>query len=103
MKSEMKRVKNVSSQFCREPSLGMVGEGRGLVHNSKFFQNGLKHILVLEFLKSDEVLKIGIFLIVYTQPTNRADGHHSDQIYLFIYRPEAKLGFNIGMVTANDF
>ena len=49
---EMKGVQNVSSQICREPSL--VGGGQ----NTKVAQNVLKHILVLKFWKSDEILKI---------------------------------------------
>ena len=57
MKSEMKRVRK-----CIEPNLVRTksgGGGRG--PKIKVAQNGLKHIFLLEFLKSDEILKIGFF------------------------------------------
>ena len=48
----------------------------------KVAQNGLKHILALEFLKSGDILNI--FVTVYgrmdRQTTNQLDRHHSDQL-----------------------
>ena len=41
----------------------------------KVAQNGLKHILVLEFLKSDEICEIGQISVFYTI----SHRHHSDQ------------------------
>ena len=55
MKSEMKRVQNVSSQICRE--LSPVGVGGG--PKIKAAQNLLKHIFVLDFFKSKTYLKDG--------------------------------------------
>ena len=51
-RSEMKGSKNISSQICREPSLIW---GRGEHPKMKVAQNVLKHILVLELLKSEEI------------------------------------------------
>ena len=51
---------NVSSQICEEPSL--LG-GRGKNKNAQIVP---KHILILEFLKSDEILKIGTIWQVST-------------------------------------
>ena len=44
----------------------ILGDGGPII---KVAQNGLKHILVLEFLKSYEILKISIvFITIHTQP-----------------------------------
>ena len=44
----------------------------GGVSKIKVAQKVLKHILGLEFLKSDDILRIGLFLLgAYRQPTNR--------------------------------
>ena len=56
---------------------GRGGKG-GVGPKFKVAQNGLKHILVLEFLKSDEMLNIGKFLQLST--TNQPDGHSSEQL-----------------------
>ena len=45
--------------YNREPSLWKEGDS---LQKIEVAQNGLKHILVLEFLKSDEFLNIGNFL-----------------------------------------
>ena len=55
MKSEMNRV-----QKCMKPNLVRTDSRMGCL-KIKVAQNDLKHILVLEFLKSDEIVKIGFF------------------------------------------
>ena len=62
------------SQICRGPSL--VWEG---VPKIKFAQNGLKYILVLDFLKYSKLRKLDFFATVHGQPTNQPDGHRSVQ------------------------
>ena len=61
-------------------SLG--GGGAEWYPKIKVAQNGLKHILVLKFLKCDEILKIGFFLTVYGQT------HHSDQLSRAVSRAD---------------
>ena len=53
------------------------------VQNSKFAQNGVKHGLVLEFLRSDEIFEIWSEKLTGQQASKQGTihpGHHSDQI-----------------------
>ena len=46
----------------------------------KVDQNGVKHGLVLEFLRSDEIFKIWSEKLMGQQARQHTSGHHSDQI-----------------------
>ena len=57
--------------------------GKGGVPPKKVPQNCLKHVLVLEFLRSDEIFLPGgggSEKLTTKQPSNQADRHYSDQI-----------------------
>ena len=60
MKSQMKRVGKSSMSNLQRTKSGGGGEGEVGQRRSKIVaKNGLKHVLVLEFLKSNEILKLG--------------------------------------------
>ena len=55
-------------------------EGVEQVLKIKVAQNDLKHLLVSEFLKSDEILKIENFCNCSSTTDNQPEGYHSDQL-----------------------
>ena len=57
----------------------MLGGGRG-GQKIKVDQNGVKHGLVLEFLRSDEIFEIWSEKLTGQQASKHTSGHHSDQI-----------------------
>ena len=54
----------------------MLGGGQKI----KVAQNGVKHGLVLEFLRSDEIFEIWSKKLTGQQANKHTSGHHSDQI-----------------------
>ena len=79
--------------------------GGGGGQKIKVAQNGMKHGLVLEFLRSDEIFEIwsenGLvleFLLTGQQARQHTSGHHSDQISRCTLRDGAtKNGLKMGV------
>ena len=65
-------------------TMGGGGGGGGGCPKIKVAQNGMKHGLVLEFLRSDEIFEIWSEKLTGQQTSKQArqhtSGHHSDQI-----------------------
>ena len=69
----------------------------------KVAQNGVKHGLVLEFLRSDEIFKIWSEKLTGQQASKHTSGHHSDQISRSALRDGAtKKSRSLGSATRSE-
>ena len=84
MKNKFFRSEHTSSQIWCFLKFPLLGGGGGGGQKIKVAQNGVKHGLVLESLRSDEIFEIWSEKLTGQQASNQASkhtsGHHSDQI-----------------------
>ena len=79
MESEMWDEKIKGVQTCTKPNqMRTKSAGVGTHQKMQIVQNALKHILALEFSKSDKIFWKLDFLYLFTD--GWIDGHYSDQI-----------------------